>query len=117
MGRRACLLLTTALLLAGCATHPRDTILSLNMDSAKFRSPGCRYAREMALRYDEKPLTKTAVAVAGNLMAPYAGTAASLALSARDAEKREEVNRRIAENCMEDPDAKRAERSTRRNRF
>ena len=101
MARRALILF--ALLLAGCASHPRDTILSLDMDSAKFRSKACREARQEALAYDDKPLTKGLVAVVGDLIAPFAGTAASMAMAKADDPKRERINRRLAEACMSDP--------------
>ena len=114
--RRSAILLLTAALLAGCASHPRDTLLSLDMDSARFRSKPCREARQAALAYDDRGLTRGVVAVAGDLVAPFLGTAAAMAMSKRQDPERQRLNKRLAEACMEDPLGERARHAGRAGR-
>lgn len=100
---RAPVLLCLLMTLAGCAEHPRETILQIDPDSRRYRSRACRDARAEALRYEDHVLARTAVGVAGNLLVPFAGTAASLAMTAERDRERRRLNDRVASACLTDP--------------
>ena len=96
-----------ALLLAGCATAPRDTVAQLNRHDPEYRSRDCRQARAAAAEYAEEENGRTVVALAGNLVVPCAGTAAAAYMHAQRRDDAEKLNRRIAAACTSDPLRKR----------
>ena len=63
-----------ALILAGCATSPRDTVAGLNRDVPEYRTRDCRLAREEAAKFDEQRNGRMVTALAANLVVPFAGT-------------------------------------------
>ena len=77
--RRAPILLCLLAAVAACAEHPREAVLQIDPDGRQYRTRACREARAESLRYDDMPLTRTAVGVAGNLLIPFAGTVAASA--------------------------------------
>jgi len=103
MTPRAPVLLCLLMALAACAEHPRETVLQIDPDSRRYRTRACREARAAALEYNDMALARTAVGVAGNLLVPFVGTAAALAMSAERDRVRQRLNRRVAETCLSDP--------------
>ena len=101
--------------LTACAEHPRETVLQIDPDNRRYRTRACREARAEALRYEDHALARTAVGIAGNLLVPFAGTAASLAMTAERDRVRQRLNDRVASACLSDPANERPRRSARRN--
>lgn len=92
-----------AVALTGCTQHPRDAVLSLDSDTRRYRSQDCRDARNASLNYRDNALARSAIGVAGNLLVPVLGSAASLAMGVERDRERQRLNRRVAETCMSDP--------------
>jgi hypothetical protein len=100
---RILVLAAVGLTLAGCATAPRKTVASLDRRDPEYRSPDCRAARRAATRYDDEKNGRLVVALAGNLVVPFAGTAAAAAMSKLKDDDREALNRRVRAACVSDP--------------
>lgn len=103
-------------LLVGCAAHPRDTIASLDTTTRRYSSPACLEARREAAAYSDRALLQTGVGVAGNLIVPFAGTAAALAMQAERSRVRERLNQQVAAACVPDPLNNPADRPRQRTR-
>jgi hypothetical protein len=89
--------------LAGCVTSPKQTVLDLDTTDRKWTSRDCVAARKAVAEYDEQHLTRGVVGLVGNLLAPLAGTATSLAMSATKDDDRAALNRRVRSACISDP--------------
>ena len=91
------------LMLAGCATSPHKTVSQLNRGDPEYRTRDCRQARAAVARYDDNKDGRVAIAVAGNLVVPFAGTAAAAAMSKMKDDDREALNSRVRRACISDP--------------
>jgi hypothetical protein len=91
------------LMLAGCATSPHKTVSQLNRGDPEYRTRDCRQARAAVARYDDNKDGRVAIAVAGNLVVPFAGTAAAAAMSKMKDDDREALNERVRRACVSDP--------------
>jgi hypothetical protein len=114
VGRQALVLAGVGLLLAGCVSSPKQTVLDLDTTDARWTSRKCVAARKAVARYDDRQLPRKVVSVLGNLAAPFAGTGASLALNAAQDSKRKELNHRVRSACVSDPLGARSVRAARR---
>jgi hypothetical protein len=103
MERLALAVAGVALLLGGCVSSPKQTVLDLDTTDARWTSRKCVAARKAVARYDDRQLPRKIVSVLGNLAAPFAGTGASLALNAAQDNKRKELNHRVRSACISDP--------------
>ena len=97
----------SALLLAGCASSPRDTAAGLNRHDARYASRECRQTRREAAQFDENRNGRMIVAVAGNLVVPFAGTAAGVAMGKLKDDHKRDLNGRLRAACTSDPLARR----------
>lgn len=95
--------LACCLLLGACVTSPKETVLNLDTTDKKWTSRQCVAARKAVAQYDEQHLTRGVVGMVGNLLAPFAGTATSLAMSAAKDDERADLNRRVRVACISDP--------------
>jgi len=95
-----------ALTLSACATSPRRTVKNLDRRDPEYASRDCRQARRAVAGYDDQKDGRMAIAVAGNLIVPFAGSAAALAMSKVKDGDREALNRRVLAACVSDPLAK-----------
>lgn len=100
------ILTSVALALSGCATAPKDTVAQLNRHDPEYRSRDCREARAEAGRFDENRNGRTIVALAGNLVVPFAGTAAAAAMTKLRDDTKRDINHRVRAACTSDPLAK-----------
>lgn len=91
------------LLLAGCATSPHKTVLGLNRGDPEYRTRDCRQARAAVARYDDNKDGRVAIAVAGNLVVPFAGSAVAAGMSKMKDDDREALNERVRRACISDP--------------
>ena len=101
--RRILILGASALILAGCATAPRQTVKDLNRRDPEYASRDCRQARAAVARYDDQKDGRAAIAVAGNFVVPFAGAAAAMAMSKMKDDDREALNQRVRRACISDP--------------
>jgi len=96
-----------ALGLDACVSSPKQTVLNLDTTDPRWTSHRCVAARKAVARYDDRHLARGVVGVAGNLVAPFAGTATSLAMSAAQDDTRAKLNHQVRAACISDPLAKR----------
>jgi hypothetical protein len=91
------------LMLAGCATAPKSTMAGLNRHDPEYRSRDCRQARHEAARFDDQRNGRMVVALAGNVLVPFAGTAAAAAMGAVKEDTKRDLNHRLRSACTSDP--------------
>jgi hypothetical protein len=103
MRRLALLLGALAVSLGACVSSPKETVLNLDTTDRMWTSRQCVAARKAVHRYDDRGTARGVVGVLGNLAAPFAGTATSLALSAAQDDKRKALNARVRTACISDP--------------
>lgn len=99
-----------ALVLSGCATSPHKTVAGLNTRDPEYRSRDCRQARAAVARYDDQKDGRAVIAIAGNLVVPFAGAAAAAAMSKMKDDEREVLNARVRKACISDPLGKSSKR-------
>jgi hypothetical protein len=91
------------LMLGGCATSPHRTVSNLDRRDPEYRSRDCRQARAAVNRYDDNKDGRVVIAIAGNLVVPFAGAAAAAAMSKMKDDDREALNARVRGACVSDP--------------
>lgn len=102
--RKGLLMLAGAsLLLGGCAASPKEIVLDLDTTDRKWVSARCVAARKAVARYDDQSMTHRVVRAVGNLAAPFAGTATSMAMNAAKDDDRAALNHRVRSACISDP--------------
>lgn len=95
------------MLASGCVSSPKQTVLDLDTTDPRWVSQRCVAARKAVARYDDQTVARGVVGVVGNLVAPFAGTATSLAMSAARDDTRAKLNHQVRANCISDPLANR----------
>ncbi|MFN3514294.1 MAG: hypothetical protein ACK41C_14695 [Phenylobacterium sp.] len=110
-------LVAAAVGLGGCVSSPKQTVLNLDTTDRKWTSSRCVAARKAVARYDDQEATRGVVGFVGNLMAPLAGTAASLAMSAARDDERAALNRRVRVACISDPLNEKQAKKTRKRAY
>lgn len=108
--RHALIFGTIALVAAGCATSPRQTVQGLNKRDPEYATRDCRRARAAVARYDDNKDGRAVIALAGNLVVPFAGSAAALAMSKMKDDERQALNERVRRACISDPLARKRSR-------
>jgi hypothetical protein len=104
MLRQALPLGLLALLIAGCQTQPKQTVLNLDTTDPAWTSFECVKARRTVHDYNDKGGLRGAVGVAGTVAAgPIAGAAASTALSVTQDDEREDLNNAVKRACVSKP--------------
>jgi hypothetical protein len=98
--------LAAAVALAGCASNPHETLAGLNKRDPEYRSRECRDARRQAAQFDENRNGRTVVALAGNLLVPFAGTAAAATMTKLRDDTKRDLNNKLRAACTSDPLAK-----------
>jgi hypothetical protein len=78
-------------------------VLNLDTTDRKWVSGRCVAARKAVARFDERKMSRGVVKVVGNLVAPFAGTATSLAMGAAQDDERVALNHRVRAACISDP--------------
>jgi hypothetical protein len=92
------------LMLAGCQTNPKQTVLGLDTTDARWTSRKCVAARKAVAGYDDRDGVRAATGVAGLVAGvPLAGAAAALALNAAQDDEREDLNNKVRAACISDP--------------
>lgn len=103
MKRYALVFGLVALGVGACVASPKETVLDLDTTDRKWTSRECVAARKAVHRYDDKAEERGWVGLFGNLLAPFAGTATSLAMDAAQDDEREDLNARVRKACVSDP--------------
>ncbi|HEX7948135.1 MAG TPA: hypothetical protein VF495_25945 [Phenylobacterium sp.] len=105
--RRPLILLAAALSLTACAAAPQKIVAGLDLRDPEYRTRDCRLARREAAQFDENRNGRMIVAVAANLVVPFAGTAAGAAMAKVKEDRKREINARVRGACISDPLARR----------
>ena len=92
--------------LSACATSPKSTLSELNRKDPAFGSKQCVAARKAAARYDDNKDGKLVIGLLGNLVVPFAGTAAAAAMTGLQQDDQKALNHRLRAACTSDPLAK-----------
>ena len=100
---RATLVLAAAAMLAACATSPRTALAELDRKDPAYRSGKCVAARKAAARFAEHKEGRAAIGVVGNLIVPFAGTAASALIAGFQEDDKAALNHRLRSACVSDP--------------
>lgn len=103
MRRHALVLGALSVALSACVSSPKETVLNLDTTDARWTSKRCVAARKAVARYDDGQRARGIVGLVGNIAAPFAGTAASLALSAGKDKERARLNHEVRTACISDP--------------
>lgn len=91
------------LMLGGCATSPHKTVSNLDRRDPEYRTRDCRNARAAVNRYDDNKDGRAVIAIAGNLVVPFAGAAVAAGMSKMKDDDREALNARVRGACISDP--------------
>lgn len=91
------------MMLGGCATSPHKTVSELNRRDPEYRTRDCRQARAAVARYDDNKDGRAVIAIAGNLVVPFAGSAAAAAMSRMKDDERQALSERVRRACISDP--------------
>lgn len=108
--RRFLVLAAAGLTLAGCATSPHRTVSQLNKRDPEYRTRDCRQARSAVARYDDNKDGRMVIALAGNLVVPFAGSAVAAGMSKMKDDERNALNERVRRACVSDPLGKKKRR-------
>lgn len=92
-----------ALMLAACATTPRQTVASLDRNDPRWDSRACERARSEAQAFDDHKEGRVVIGLLGNLVVPFAGTAASLYMDRMQADERKALRHKVKAACISDP--------------
>lgn len=103
MRRNALIVGALAMALSACVSSPKETVLNLDTTDARWTSKRCVAARKAVARYDDRARERGLLGFVGNIAAPFAGTAASLALSAAQDKQRARLNHEVRAACISDP--------------
>ena len=82
---------------------PKTTVAQLDVADPKYGTEHCEKARTDAGDYNDHSLIRTVVGVGGNLVVPFAGTAAGTALGMKLDQKKAKLSRKLAVACVSDP--------------
>ena len=91
------------LMVGGCVTSPKETVLSLDTTDRKWTSKRCVAARKEVAQFDENKDGHAVIKVVGNLLAPFAGTATSFAMNRLRDDERAALNEKVRAACISDP--------------
>lgn len=103
MRRNALVMGALAMALSACVSSPKQTVLNLDTTDRKWTSKRCVAARKAVARYDDRERERGLLGFVGNIAVPFAGTAASLALSATQDKHRARLNHEVRAACISDP--------------
>lgn len=103
MRRNALLMGALAMALSACVSSPKETVLNLDTTDRKWTSKRCVAARKAVAHYNDLERERGLLGFVGNIAAPFAGTAASLALSAAKDKERARLNHEVRAACISDP--------------
>ena len=101
--RSALVVIGAGLVLGGCVTSPKETVLNLDSTDPRWKSRSCVEARRAVFAYDDQKTSRQVVRTAGNLAFPVAGSAAALVMSRFRDDEREALNARVTKACVSPP--------------
>ncbi|MDV6330406.1 hypothetical protein [Asticcacaulis sp. 201] len=92
-------LVLTLFVVGGCASTPQTMLSTLDRADPKYESQGCIDARNIAMQYDNKPLTRGALEAISMALGPLATGGYSLLDSNTHVRNRDEVMAEIHRRC------------------
>ena len=97
--RAVAAIITASLALGACASTPQKTISHLDERDPKYASQECLDARNIALKYDDKTLSRMGTGVGlGLLLGPFGIPLAGMADMSQN-DKRALINKEIERRC------------------
>lgn len=89
-----------ALLIAGCASNPKETSLQLSVADPKYDSEDCKFIRNKVLDFDNKVGERALTGLAlGIFLGPF-GIPIAAAVDANQDKERELMNKEIQRRCV-----------------
>jgi hypothetical protein len=92
-----------ALMLSACATTPRETVAKLDPRDPRWDSRACEQARAEAQAFNDHKEGRVVIGVLGNLVVPFAGSAAAFAMDRMQADERKALSHKVKAACISDP--------------
>lgn len=83
---------------SACASNPRQTLLDMDSSSPLYNTPACAQAREAALAYNDKVISRMGMGMALGLLGPV-GLIGAVALDANQNNERQMLNDILARDC------------------
>ncbi len=108
--------LGAAVVLAGCQTNPKQTVLNLDTTDRKWSSRECVQARRAVFEYNDGERLRGLAGLA-NHVTPYVGTAAQTLLNWRKDPERERLNAIVRGACVSPPKRTRSASAKPRGRY
>ena len=97
--RAVVIIIAASLALGACASTPQKTISNLDERDPKYSSQECLDARNIALKYDDKTLSRMGTGVGlGLLLGPFGIPLAGIADMSQN-DKRALINKEIERRC------------------
>jgi hypothetical protein len=87
---------------AGCATNPKTTVANLDSTDRRWNTRQCIAARKAVYKFNDHHNLHTVLGVAGDLVVPFAGAGADLAMSSGQQHERERLNDWVLSACVSD---------------
>lgn len=97
--RSIAVVVASALVLASCASQPKDTMLQLDRTNAAYATPDCVQARQAALDYNDHVAGRMGVGLALGLLGPI-GLIGAVAMDANQNKERERLNEIVTRACV-----------------
>lgn len=100
MKKAAAAMSAMTLILAGCATNPQETLGTLNQADPKYESQSCLDARNAALAYNDKVMSRVGTGlVLGLLLGPF-GIPIAAAVDMNQNDQRKWMNAEMERRCQ-----------------
>lgn len=89
--------------IAACASNPQQTVMTLDERDPEYSSKECLDARNIAMQYDDKVISRMGIGLGlGLLLGPF-GIPLAIMADMNQNEKREYLNREIEKRCKTQP--------------
>lgn len=91
------------LVVSACASNPQQTVMTLDERDPQYTSRECLDARNIAMQYDDKVISRMGIGLGlGLLLGPF-GLPLAVMADMNQNEKREYLNKEIEKRCKTQP--------------
>ena len=87
-------------LLVACASNPRETIIGLNENDPKYNTDACLQARNIALEYNDKVVSRAGTGLALGILLGPLGIPLAAAVDSNQNDERKLINTEIIRRCV-----------------